>query len=142
MRALIVSVAFSIVGVVTTVQAQNFGDIRQGRRIALDICASCHAVRASEILSPDTAAPSFRAIAHTPGMTAAALTVWLTAHPHHSMPYLILSGAAGSRCVGVHSEPPGLACRRAVCGGRPRAFDRLFGVEHLFVGARTTEARW
>ena len=92
MRALIVSAVLSIVGVVTTVQAQDFGDIRQGRRLALDICASCHAVRASEILSPDAAAPSFRAIAHTPGMTAAALTVWLTAHPHHKMPYLMLSG--------------------------------------------------
>ena len=37
-------------------------------------------------------APNFRAIAHTPGMTAAALTVWLTAHPHHRMPNLILTG--------------------------------------------------
>ena len=92
MRALIASVAFNIVGVFTTVQARDFGDIRQGRRLALDMCASCHAVRASEILSPDLAAPSFRAVAHTPGMTAAALTVWLTAHPHHRMPYLILSG--------------------------------------------------
>jgi mono/diheme cytochrome c family protein len=80
-----------IVGVVSTVQAQDFGDVRQGRRVALDLCASCHAVRASD-LSLDAAAPNFRAIAHTPGMTAAALTVWLTAHPHHSMPYLILSG--------------------------------------------------
>ena len=68
------------------------GTARQGRRVALDLRAFCHAVRASEILSPYAAAPSFRAIAHTPGMTAAALTVWLTAHPHHSMPYLILSG--------------------------------------------------
>ena len=92
MRALIVSVVFSIVSMVATVQAQNFGDTRQGRRFALDICASCHAVQASEIVSPNAAAPSFRAIAHTPGMTAAALTVWLTAHPHHNMPYLILSG--------------------------------------------------
>jgi mono/diheme cytochrome c family protein len=91
MRALIVSVVFSFVGVVTTVQAQDIGDIRQGRRLALDICASCHAVRASETLSPDAAAPSFRAIAHTPGMTGAALTVWLTAHPHHRMPNLILT---------------------------------------------------
>jgi mono/diheme cytochrome c family protein len=92
MRALIVSVVFNIVGVVTTVQAQEVGDIRQGRRLALDICASCHAVHANESLSPDAAAPSFRAIAHTPGMTATALRVWLTAHPHHRMPNLILSG--------------------------------------------------
>jgi len=77
--------------VVTTVQAQDIGDIRQGRRLALEICASCHGVGASETLSPDAAAPSFRAIAHTSGMTAAALTVWLTAHPHHRMPNLILT---------------------------------------------------
>ena len=92
MRALIVSVVFSIVCVVTTVQAQDVGDIWQGQRLALDICASCHAVGASQTLSPDAAAPTFRAIAHTPGMTEAALTVWLTAHPHHRMPNLILSG--------------------------------------------------
>jgi mono/diheme cytochrome c family protein len=92
MRGLIVSIVFSVVGVVTTVQAQDAGDIRQGRRLALNICASCHAVHASESLSPHAAAPSFRAIAHTPGMTATALTVWLTAHPHHRMPNLILSG--------------------------------------------------
>jgi mono/diheme cytochrome c family protein len=92
MRALIVSAVFSIASVVTTAQAQDVGDIRQGRRLALDICASCHAVRTDEISSPNAAAPSFRAIAHTPGMTAAAVTVWLTAHPHHKMPYLILSG--------------------------------------------------
>jgi mono/diheme cytochrome c family protein len=92
MRALIVSAVFSIVGVVTTVQAQDVGDVWQGQRLALDICASCHAVRTSQTLSPDAAAPTFGAIAHTPGMTAAALTVWLTAHPHHNMPNLILSG--------------------------------------------------
>jgi len=68
--------------VVTTVQAQDVGDVWQGQRLALDICASCHAVRTSQTLSPDAAAPSFGAIAHTPGMTEAALTVSLTAHPH------------------------------------------------------------
>ena len=98
MRTLIASVVFNIVGVVTTVQAQDFGDSRQGRRLALDICASCHAVRAGEILSPDTAAPSFRAIAHTPGMTAAALTVWLTAHPHRSIPTLPYRGSRFAMC--------------------------------------------
>ena len=35
-------------------------------------------------------APNFLAIAHTPGMTAAGLVHGLP--PHHSMPYLILSG--------------------------------------------------
>ena len=92
MRALSVTVVFNIVGVVTTVQAQDVGDIWQGQRLALGICASCHAVRTSQTLSPDAAAPSFGAIARTPGMTEAALTVWLTAHPHPTMPNLILSG--------------------------------------------------
>ena len=95
---LIVSVVFGIVGVVATVHAQDVGDIWQGQRLALDICASCHAVRASQTLSPDAAAPSFGAIARTPGMTATALTVWLTAHPHPSMPNLILSGSRSAMC--------------------------------------------
>jgi hypothetical protein len=41
MRAVVVSVVFSVVGVVSTVHAQDFGDVRQGRRVALDLCASC-----------------------------------------------------------------------------------------------------
>ncbi len=67
------------------------GDIRQGRRLALDVCASCHAVRAGQTQSPLATAPSFEEVANTPGMTAAALNFWLTAHAHPTMPLLILS---------------------------------------------------
>ena len=91
MRIRVVSAVFGVLATVTAVQAQDIGYIRQGRRFALDVCASCHAVRAGQTRSPLATAPSFEAIAKTPGMTAAALNFWLTAHPHPTMPLLILS---------------------------------------------------
>ena len=91
MRAFIVPSLFGALASVTAVQAQHIGDIRQGRSFALSACASCHAVRAGQTQSPLAAAPSFEEIANTPGMTAAALNVWLTAQAHPSMPLLILS---------------------------------------------------
>ena len=91
MRILIISVVFGAMAVVTAVQAQDIGDIQQGRQLALDVCASCHAVRAGQTQSPLATAPSFETIAKTPGMTAAALAFWLTAHSHPTMPNLILS---------------------------------------------------
>jgi mono/diheme cytochrome c family protein len=91
MRILVVAAVFTALATVTAVQAQEIGDIRQGRRFALDVCASCHAVRAGQTRSPLATAPSFEEIANTPGMTAAALNFWLTAHSHPTMPLLILS---------------------------------------------------
>jgi mono/diheme cytochrome c family protein len=91
MQRAIVSAVFGTLAI-TAVQAQNIGDLRQGRRLALDVCASCHAVRAGHrTRSPLAAAPSFEEIANTPGMTAAALAFWLTAASHRTMPNLILS---------------------------------------------------
>lgn len=87
MRMLIVSVA-STIALVAAAQAQ---DVQQGRRLALEVCASCHAVLAGQVLSPVPEAPSFEEIAATPGMTAAALNFWLTAHDHPTMPRLKLS---------------------------------------------------
>ena len=91
MRVFIISSLFGALAAVTAVQAQHIGDIRQGRRLAVDVCASCHAVRAGQSQSPIAPAPSFKEIANTPGMTAAALNFWLTAHVHPTMPLLILS---------------------------------------------------
>ena len=90
MQGVIVSAVFGALAI-TAVQAQNIGDLRQGRRLALDVCASCHAVRAGQTRSPLATAPSFEEIANTPGMTAAALAFWLTAASHPTMPNLILS---------------------------------------------------
>jgi mono/diheme cytochrome c family protein len=91
MRTLIISAVFSILGMVAASQAQDIGDVRQGRELALDVCASCHAVGAGQTQSPLATAPSFEEIAHMPGMTAAALAFWLTAQSHPTMPNLILS---------------------------------------------------
>jgi mono/diheme cytochrome c family protein len=91
MRVFIISSLFGAVAAVTAVQAQHIGDIRKGRQLALDVCASCHAVRAGQTQSPLATAPSFEEIADTQGMTAAALNFWLTAHVHPTMPLLILS---------------------------------------------------
>jgi mono/diheme cytochrome c family protein len=91
MRTLIVSAAFGILGTVITARAQDTGDVERGRRLALEVCASCHAVRAGQTRSPVATAPSFEEIANTPGMTAAALNLWLTAHSHPTMPAIMLS---------------------------------------------------
>ena len=91
MRMLIVSAAFSIFGIVPASRAQDIGDVQQGRQFALDVCASCHAVRAGATQSPLATAPSFEEIAHMPGMTTAALAFWLMAQSHPTMPNLILS---------------------------------------------------
>ena len=88
MRVTIVAVIAGTFATVPTVQAQ---DIQQGRQLALDVCAACHAVLAGQAQSPNAEAPSFEAVAATPGMTAAALNVWLTAQDHPTMPNIILS---------------------------------------------------
>jgi mono/diheme cytochrome c family protein len=90
MRTLAASTVVGALAIATAGQAQDLGDLEQGRRLALDICASCHAVRAGQPLSPNVAAPTFEAVAKTPGMTAAALTVWLTTS-HPTMPNIMLS---------------------------------------------------
>jgi mono/diheme cytochrome c family protein len=92
MRILIVSAVLSTtLGAVTAAPAQDVGDIQQGRQLAVDVCASCHAVRAGETRSHVAAAPSFEVVANTPGMTATALAFWLTAHAHPTMPMIRLS---------------------------------------------------
>jgi len=91
MRTLIVSAVFSIFGMVATSQAQDIGDVQQGHQLALDVCSSCHAVRAGQTQSPLATAPSFEEITHMPGMTAAALAFWLTTQSHPTMPNLVLS---------------------------------------------------
>src|SRR3954463_11894592 len=57
--------------------AQDDGDARRGQTFAQRVCAQCHAVRRSQISSPNPDAPTFPVIAGVPGMTALALTVVL-----------------------------------------------------------------
>jgi hypothetical protein len=91
MQIMTVSAMLGALLVVTAAQAQDIGNIRQGLQFARDVCGSCHAVRARQTRSPLATAPTLEAIAKTPGMTATALTFWLTAHSHPTMPNLILS---------------------------------------------------
>ncbi|HWE20097.1 MAG TPA: c-type cytochrome [Hyphomicrobiaceae bacterium] len=72
----------------STAAAQEVGDARKGLVFAQRVCAECHGVAPGQIV-PATA-PTFRAIANTPGMTALALNVFLRT-PHRSMPNLVIS---------------------------------------------------
>ena len=87
MRTLIISIAATV----ATVSAAQAQDVRQGRKLAREVCASCHAISPDQQHSPRAAAPTFQRIARTPGMTATALNVWLTSHEHPTMPRFKLS---------------------------------------------------
>ena len=69
--------------------AQDTIQVRQGRAFAQSVCAPCHGI-VPGAPSPIAGAPSFHAIAATPGMSPLALRVALET-PHHSMPNLMLS---------------------------------------------------
>jgi mono/diheme cytochrome c family protein len=69
-------------------QAQIAPPRSAGLVYAEQACARCHAVTAGQSRSPDAKAPTFEAIANTPGMTSTALTVWLLSSPHRNMPYV------------------------------------------------------
>src|ERR1035437_812836 len=55
------------------VYARAPGDPQKGQSIAQRSCASCHAIDAGEVMSPNPRAPAFASLARTPGMTAIAL---------------------------------------------------------------------
>jgi mono/diheme cytochrome c family protein len=68
---------------------QDVGDRSKGAAIAQQICAECHAVHRGERRSFNAEAPTFEAIATTPGMTSIALTAALRTS-HRAMPNIIL----------------------------------------------------
>jgi len=69
--------------------AQEGGNAARGAKLAVSVCAQCHAVRADQMRSPDPMAPGFANVANWPGMTDRALRVWLqTSHP--TMPNFML----------------------------------------------------
>jgi mono/diheme cytochrome c family protein len=83
--------SFIVVGAaVGSQQAYAQGDLQQGRALAQQVCAECHAVGPADALSPNARAPRFEAVAATPGMTATALNVFLHTS-HRAMPNLILT---------------------------------------------------
>jgi mono/diheme cytochrome c family protein len=78
-----------LIAAATAAQAQERGDASKGLSYARRVCVECHAVLPKETISPNAKAPTFKAVANTPGMTATALAAWFrTSHP--TMPNLIL----------------------------------------------------
>lgn len=74
----------------SAIQATAGAGLARGRVYADNACASCHAVAPGQVRSPNPKAPTFTAIAKTPGMTLMAFNVWLhTSHP--TMPNLIIA---------------------------------------------------
>ena len=85
------AIAAATLGFMTwTVSAQEGGDKVRGQALAEKLCAECHATASSQRHSPVPGLADFETIANTPGMSALALSVWLTT-PHREMPHLILS---------------------------------------------------
>ena len=70
--------------------AEERGDPGRGLALAREVCSECHAIQAQQLQSPQMRAPTFLALATTPGMTATALTVALTT-PHAGMPMFRLT---------------------------------------------------
>ena len=73
------------------VRAAEVGDPQRGLVYAKKVCATCHAVEAGDVVSPEMLAPTFTAVAGTPGMTERALYVWLQSANHESMPNLLIA---------------------------------------------------
>jgi mono/diheme cytochrome c family protein len=83
MKYLAVIAAIAAFGVVPS-QAQT-GDAEAGHSYAKAVCAACHAIEKTSVLSPDPEAPPFADIARSEGITGAALAVILQT-PHRHMP--------------------------------------------------------
>ncbi len=84
MKGWIVSgLALALVGAEGVPASGQEADVAAGRKLALEVCASCHVVAADQPRSPilNPPAPSFADIAAAPGVTAASLSKFL-AEPH------------------------------------------------------------
>jgi mono/diheme cytochrome c family protein len=73
--------------------AQQIGSVQEGRQLAREVCAECHAIVNAADGSTNPNAPTFKVIANTPGMTSAALTVALQT-THVTMPNFVVKGDA------------------------------------------------
>ncbi len=89
MRLMVSLAVIGAIGAFADVSAAELGDPARGSEFAQVVCAECHAVLPENRTSPVAAAPSFKAIANSPGMTHMALIVWFHS-PHPTMPQLVL----------------------------------------------------
>lgn len=70
--------------------AREPGNPESGFNYAKQACATCHAIRKGDRFSPHPKAPSFEAIANTPGVTGISLAAILHS-VHENMPNFVLS---------------------------------------------------
>ncbi|MGZ9087882.1 MAG: c-type cytochrome [Rhodoplanes sp.] len=87
-RFIIAAIIWATAG---SAQAQQVGSAEQGLQLAREACAECHLVEKTAGYSTNADAPTFEAIAKTPGMTSTALTVALQTS-HRTMPNLVIKG--------------------------------------------------
>ena len=88
-----VIIAATICVVAGSANAQQIGSVQEGRQLAREVCAECHAIDNAADGSTNPHAPTFKVIANTPGMTSAALTVALQT-THVTMPNFVIKGDA------------------------------------------------
>ena len=84
-----VAPAAAILAISGSGHAAQVGSAQQGLRLARAICSECHLVVKEAGRSNDPAAPTFVAIANTPGLTAATLASALQTS-HKAMPNIVL----------------------------------------------------
>ncbi|MGF1622067.1 MAG: c-type cytochrome [Rhodomicrobiaceae bacterium] len=88
MGIFIVGLAFALQPAIAS--GQERGDPEKGLTFAQEVCADCHGVRKGYEPSQEPFAPTFEAIANSPGMSELALSVFLRT-PHATMPNLVLT---------------------------------------------------
>jgi len=94
----IIVAAGTLAAATTAAMGQTSGDPQAGQAVAAEQCAQCHAVLPGEgvLENPDplpfdgAGALAFEDIANTPGVTAMALSAWMTSI-HPTMPQILLS---------------------------------------------------
>ncbi len=87
--AVLALTSVAVLGLGRPTLGQDVGDPAKGLAYARQVCADCHGVLAQERVSPRFNVATFKRIAETPGMTAQALSIWLTSS-HPTMPMLVL----------------------------------------------------
>ena len=91
MRTLNAALVLASIALAPIVYAAEVGDPQRGHVYAEKFCAKCHAVEAGDVFSPTMIAPTFSAVAGTPGMNERALLVWFQSSDHASMPNLMIA---------------------------------------------------
>ncbi len=84
-------IAAMIWALASSAQAAQVGSAQQGLRVAREACAQCHLVDKVAGRSADANAPTFEAIAKTPGLTSVALAAALHTS-HRTMPNVVIKG--------------------------------------------------